>query len=476
MYKISNFSFAEWFYTEANTAWYQAGLSNLAAYKHQIIDPEIDKILAYGEAHPEFMSEEQKAELQNIRQDQEAISLYKAYKYNRPRQKLGLGMDLADPNKVKTNIARMTSRFPLNTFKTLDELLAAVNNYKKNNGGEIPVATIAQMINYLTTDRIILAIENAERQAKTGGATPSGDSEGGEVDVDKAVVDADEEANVSVEQADFLNKLDDCMREYQKAKSDKFTENAKKKLREIESKIDGKGKITWQDFLNAKKYALYSILGRFINEEYTTQDTKGLPSKNRLLDKQAMAKFRQSSFNSLNPIIQSEKFKQFLQDDMNSQQPTEDVQLLQLATIMTDALLALSQKPADVKMDSVLEPYKQSSFVSSNPGLGEYLDRLKDIVINDKLAQKGTKTRTAVGPSNLDQIALDTMHPTQDPKNVVEGDFLDFQKLYNAVMENPKKMQELLVLGKDKDGQIIRLDLTQSCEEMMNAFRKAGRI
>ena len=67
--------------------WYQAGLDNLKSFKNGLIDREIDKILAYANSHPNFMTAEQKDELQKIRQE-----------VNLPPSKHGWALDDWDDN------------------------------------------------------------------------------------------------------------------------------------------------------------------------------------------------------------------------------------------------------------------------------------------------------------------------------------------------------------------------------------------
>ena len=481
MYKIPIFSFAEWFYLTEHQAWYVNGLNNLASYKTQHIDPLLDKMLAYGadKNNTGFMTDEQKAELQKIRDDRSAETLFTAYNSAVPRQKLSMGTDLANPDIIKRNIDRMTGRFPLSSFKTLDDLLNAADKMKKSHRGKTDIRNLAQLINYLTTDRIVLAIENASRQAKSGGATADGDSSDN-LDVDPESLDATEEGAYRLEELDALNKIADCMRVFQNEKSKQFIGKAKSKLQEIESKIDGKGKITWFDFTNAKKYALYSILGRFINAEYQTQDSKGMPSKNRLFGKENLTKFMDSDFNTINNIIKTPEFQKFLNQELNSAQPAEDAQLLQLSTLMADALLAVYQKPKDQKMSAVLEPYKQSSFAMSNPAFADYLEKIKDIYTNEKMAMKAVKPSEVVGPANLESAAANTDYPYFDDTYMVEKDFLYFKNLLSKLKaneKNPKKLADLMNLGFDKTGKPIVLNLaTQSCPEIIDTFRRAGKI
>ena len=478
MYKIPNFSFAEWFYLTEHQAWYVNGLNNLASYKTQHIDPQLDKMLAYGQAHPEFMTDEQKAELQKIRQDGSAETLFTAYRSAMPKQALGMQTDLANPDIIRRNIDRMTGRFPLSSFKTLDDLLNAADTMKKSHGGN-EIRNLAQLINYLTTDRIVNAIEYASRQAKSGGATADGDSSDN-LDVDPESLDATEEGAYRLEELDALNKIADCMRVFQNEKSKQFVGKAKAKLQEIESKIDGKGKITWFDFTNAKKYALYSILGRFMNAEYQTQDSRGMPSKNRLFGKENLTKFMDSDYKTINDIIKTKEFKAFLDQELDSEQPAEDAELLKLSTLMTDALLAIYQRPTGQKMAEVLEPYAQSSFAKKTQ-FANYLEKLKDIYTKETMAKKTVNPSEVVGPANLESAAANTDYPYFDDTYMVEKDFLYFKNLLSKLKaneKNPKKLAELMNLGIDKKtGKPIVLNLaTQSCPEIIDSFRRAGKI
>lgn len=487
MFKLLvEFSFANWFFNEAierfNKDFHFAAGQTIMLYKKKYIDPLIHKMLAHAQSHPDYMTPQQKTELQTVLNDQTGESLGTKFPFARPLYILSQG-DVGNSDVIEKNIVRSLQNMPYDQFATLDDMIAKANATKKGQKhSQYQINNVPELLNWLVINKAVWNMEKGLKGKGGAGVGSDADSTGGaeastgsNVDdaIDAGQFDDDENAEMNQLRGNLLNKLDDCLRAYQSAKSTKYINEAEKVYDKVQNQAErGSGKIPWKDFGDMKRYSILSLLGKYINTVPSGSNSQGL-------DKTAFDKFKSAEKGALTGLVSSDNFKQFVANQLNESQPSADARLLVASTVVPACLMAIASRGPDQKMGPIVEQYKSIPFVSNSPEAQNLLNFCADITTNQQMKGKPATAKGVLSPTEVGGAVFDIDYPVTDINYQIERDFLDFQERYRAIINSsndPAAVRSALFLGKDAEGNPIYLDLTKDCEDILDNFRKVGHI
>lgn len=482
--------FYEWFFFAESAAEESMSKKAFKDLKADYIDPYIKEILNHASTHamekPNFLTPQQKTELEALLNDPAPESLWRRL----PAKSTLANIDTASPDKVEKNIARAKSAFPIETYGTLGDLIAAVNMTKMGKKTAVhTVKDIESLLQNLIYTKVINQIALSGRSAITGTEVPTfatDDLAGRALETEK------KEKDIITAQ-----KFYECLRRIFAQEAGKYEKIISSELGKINNISEGqfsellptgkKVKYRTSLFSDLKVNSFIYFVLKFLEEKnpsgnfiFSDTDINDLVSWENMLVKK---------------IIKHPEFMQFLQNQIKKDSASVPVQGLLIGTLLTAYNLALDKALKAGSVKNVKSVFAQSALAKGNKKIEDLLENLADAKIGGDIQNV---TATAKTPDIMDDVAAGT--DIDSILNIKAGDInypfarsLDpkyssavvyLNKLKNRPQRNPgeslasfhRREEQHFTLGTDENGEPIILYDDDECDELLSKLEAASKI
>jgi hypothetical protein len=501
-------NFAAWFFLCEAARGGDLGLfDHFLQAKNSYIDNGIEEILAYANSHstdkPNFLTPEQKTELQNaIHDNTKSNPIWQAMS-NSAKNSMSL-LALANPDKINKNIQKDKSKFPLDSFATLDEMIQAVNAHKLRNAtpGEATgpykgISSIGDLLNQIYVSKISnqIRLGRKEGEAGVGGDTGSlimatAASRGPAPGSAEYIADV-EKSELSAQ----VRELSDCLRRMSKETMNKLSnqisaglkklENMEKDNFEIPSQYGtGRQKIQNSFFADLKNQSLGYYMAKFLQELN--------PDGSPMFSEEDMQSLLQSQkVMPIKFIIQNKNFIPFVNAELRKNPDTPAAKGLINGAVLSAFAVSLNNALSKGTVKDAMAQYKNMIGTESS-----LLDNIKDATLEKRIGN--TITRNAPNLNDIDLLSkiepgkplgfndikdlfFDLKYPFDEtPASGFSGiEFIDLykrspkQKRTDTPETFAKKRDKHFRLNPEDRDNPITLKDDDSCDEKIAKIRKA---
>jgi hypothetical protein len=503
-------NFATWFFlSEAARSGDLGLLDHFLQAKSSYIDSGIQEILTYANNHtadkPNFLKPEQKIELQNaIHDNTKSNPIWQAMN-NSTRNSMSL-LSLANPEKVVKNIEKDKSKFPLDSFATLDEMIKTIDTHKLRNttpgeavGAYKGVTSIGDLLNHIYVNKISNQIRMGRKSGESGAGGDTGSllmataaSRGPAPGSAEYIADI-EKSELSTQ----VRELSDCLRRMSKETMTKLSNQISAGLKKIENmekdnfeipSQTGSGastqKIQNSFFADLKNQSLGYYMAKFL------QQLK--PDGSHLFSEDEMQNLLQSQkVMPVKFIIQNKNFIPFVEEELRKNPDSPAAKGLINGAFLTAFTVSLNNALSKGTVGETMKQYK--TMFGSTDGL---LDNIKNATlekrINNTLARNTKNLNdidllskiepgTALGINNIKELFFDLKYPFDEtPKSGYSGiEFIDLykrspkQKRSDSTENFARKRDKYFRLNPEDRDNPITLKDDDSCDEKIAKIRKA---
>lgn len=486
MFKLLlEFSFAKWFFTEASA---EDERHEFQTFKFIYIDKFVKDLLAKASSDPEFLNNEQKAQLQQIiSTDILFDELDKA-----KREQFGRLTKVGTEN-LETNIKNKLSEFPLESYKTLDDMIKDVNNKKT---GTVAVNDAKSLVNYLLVGRALSAEVSARNTEREGGASLLRRQE------TKQRQEKQKAATIgSASRNPIESTLVNCARTALQQKMEKIKKSMEGNLRLILSDVmNADQDVSLNEIVHARAQSLAYLLLEFLTGNYEKENIAGQMQKHDHFNDNDLLQVLKSGQRHISKIIESPAFDAFKQKVLTGKDKSEAINVLILTSVLGSLLYGLH---SGASISAVKETYKQNPLVKNNEGMVSLIDSVANkFLLNQtkvppkltaKVAQKTdiTPILQGGGHETLQQKVFDHSFPNETVMAEVQDILSPLFKISNVLYamrekdtaKRTEKIKQALNFGTSNNPVNLDIqDLMQAdeidneCDQILKALKKAGAI